>query len=102
MDMTERKGEHETHIVLLVSMCIQALRVTLGAGCCLCSDTVCLSPWHRLPHTLSSQKVAGIVYSTPGLGTRQGAAGTCLSCGAYECGMCMAPQRQYNLRYKHM
>lgn len=44
MDMTERKEEHETHIVSLVSMYIQALRVALGAGCCLCSDTVCLSP----------------------------------------------------------
>jgi hypothetical protein len=87
MDTAERKGEHEKHIMPLVSMCTQALRVALGAGCCLCSDTVCLSPWRRLPHTLSSQKViSGIVYSTPSLGTRQGAAGTCLSSGAYECG----------------
>lgn len=33
MDMTEREGEHEIHIVLLVSMCVQALRAALGAGC---------------------------------------------------------------------
>jgi hypothetical protein len=34
-------------------------------------------------HTLAFQKVTGIVYSTPSLGARQRAAGTCLSSGAY-------------------
>lgn len=60
-------------------------RMELGVGCRLCSGTVCLSPWCLLPHTLAFRKVIGIVYSTPSLGASQGAAGTCLSSGAYEC-----------------
>nr|KAF6349108.1 hypothetical protein mMyoMyo1_011664 [Myotis myotis] len=44
-----------------------------GGGCCLCSGTVCLSPWSLLPHMLAFQKVTGIVFSTPSLGASQGA-----------------------------
>lgn len=70
---------------MYLHVCGGGAGVALGGGCCLCSGTVCLSPWCLLPHTLAFQKVTGIVYSTPSLGASQGAAGICLSSGVYEC-----------------
>nr|KAF6480716.1 hypothetical protein HJG59_010566 [Molossus molossus] len=67
-----------------VCVCARARRGGIG-GCCLCSGIVCLSPWCLLPHILAFQKVTGIVYSAPDLGASQGAEGTCLSSGVYQC-----------------
>lgn len=65
-----------------VRVCVQGWR---GGCCCLCSGTVCLSPRRLLPHMPAFHKVTRTVYSAPGLGASQGAAGTCLSSGVCEC-----------------
>jgi hypothetical protein len=46
-------------------------------------QSACLHGARCHTHTCFSEKVTGIVYSTPSLGARQRAAGTCLSSGAY-------------------